>query len=190
LSLARLAVDLPESVDRAFGVSLHKSVIDVPPTFTAGLDKAHSSDGASLHDYVLAANEAYRSANAEPVDRDAAAVPGSGLPRKVASRTRGILAGRDPNVRPFRFAWVNLPDDVVVDVDRETDAIRLNSRYRRIILNGHRASPNDAVFVKVLLFLALRPHLGRERSSAPLRKDLLVTNDLLRATLTAIEEEE
>jgi len=190
LSLARVAVDLPESADRAFGLSLHKSVIDAPSTFSAALDRARSIDGAALHDFVAAANDAYRSATAQPTDRDAAAIPGSGVPRSVAARGRRVLAGRDPNVRPFRFAWVDLPEEIVIDIDRDTDAIRLNARYRRTILGGRRASANDAPLVKVLLFLALRSHLGRERSSAPLRKQLVMTNDLLRATLSAIEREE
>ena len=187
LSLARVAVDLPVAADRAFGLSLQKSGIDVPPGFAGALNAAKSKGGVSFHDYVASAIDAYRSANEGPVDREATPIPGVGLPTKMRSRSRRILAGRDPNVRPFRFVWASLPEEVVVEVDRGADAIRLNSRHRRTLLQGHRASQSDAPLVKLLLFFALRSHLARERSSASQRREVAAINETLRAAIDALE---
>jgi hypothetical protein len=187
LSLARTSIDLHADADRAFGLSLHKSAIDVPTSFVGALDRARAEDQTTFRDYISAAQEAYRTATAGPTDRRAVPTPGKGLPRRVRSAARRATAGRDPNVRPFGFVWRTMPFGSVVEIDRENDLILLNARYRATLGDGPGGSSNDAPVVKLLIFAALRSQLDRERTSAPLRRELADLNSLLKAALVAIE---
>jgi Histidine kinase-, DNA gyrase B-, and HSP90-like ATPase/Restriction endonuclease EcoRII, N-terminal len=184
LSLARVAVDLPPSLDRAFGLSLHKSNIDVPASFVTSVERA-SVDGATWASYIKLADDVYRNANKAAQDRVAIPVPGRGIPARVRSIAVRSLAEGSLNTRSVNVVWRRLRPGVVVDVERESGEIALNLLHRGRILGGLRASPADAPIVKMLIFLVLREHFRRERMSAQLRTELADLNELL---LAAVKE--
>jgi Histidine kinase-, DNA gyrase B-, and HSP90-like ATPase len=178
-SLARVAVDLPTETDRTFGLSLHKSTIDAPPRFLAALDHVRT-DGSSFKDYIRVAEGAYRSAGSAVAADNAIPLPGLGISPAVKAEARKLLAGKDRNVREFRFRWVTgLPASLFFNIDFEDDVIELNDRYRKAVLAGGRGSANDAPLLKALLFMAVRPYLTRERMSKPMLRELLRLNRLL-----------
>jgi hypothetical protein len=182
LSLARVAVDLPRGSDRAFGLSLHKSLVDVPEAYTRGLDTVVDSEGVAFRDYVAAAQAAYRSANGTASDRVAIPVLGRGVGPALRAASRRIVAQGDRNVRPYNFTWVKMSSSTVVDLDHEADEIRVNSMYRSRLVGE-----SNGALVRALLFIAVRQLLGRERTSAPLRRDLATTNALLLSAMLADE---
>lgn len=49
--------------------------------------------------------------------------------------------------------WRDFTEDFFFDIDRETNTIWLNSRYRGIVAGDDHAAFNDAPLVKTLLFI-------------------------------------
>lgn len=175
LSLARVLVDLPTSLDATFGLNVQKSGVDLGPGLKRMLDTA--KDGTwNLRHYVRDAIATYR--NARPIQKDGPLVPGSGLPAVVR---RLLLADRKQGAaEPRRVAikWRRLPVDEVFRVDRSQLALLLNTRYK-----GSIVTSGDGDVVKLLTFLLLRDEFDRERVRTTRSEWLTLLNQMLLVTV-------
>lgn len=181
-SLARVAIDLPESLDAHFGLNIKKSRIDVPPPFPESLQRAKSSDGTQFAKYRRTAGQVYRKKDTRS-RVDLPLVPGGGLPADLAKRAKGFLADGKKS-RTVDIVWDDLGEkDILFDVDRDAMCVRLDKRLRRKLLAGRRASPADLPVVKLLFFLLLQQDFDRERQSSQRRQQLQAISDLLNAAL-------
>jgi hypothetical protein len=176
LSLARVTIDLPPSLDEVFEPNVQKSIIDVPDAFVAKLDTAR--DGShSLRDYLRDAQAVYRRGAKSPTDFPV--VPGRGLAKPLQRQLRKSLVGGGKRVRVASFRWEGLSDEQFFRLDRDTPAIVLNTKFRRAVLHGANGSAGDAPLVKTLLFLLLRDEFDRVRESKNDRDWLDLCNEML-----------
>jgi hypothetical protein len=170
LSLARIAVDLPESAMQE--VTVQKSAIQVTAALSHALEKA-SSGRVSLQNYLEDARRTYRAGRRnEAPSSFAPIVPEVGIPISTARSLHKQLTSPGKVFRSISFEWISLPKGQVFKVDVDRECIFLNQKYRRRILGRVRASPVDAPVIKLLIFLLLESDFHRERTSAK-RRDLL-----------------
>jgi len=181
-SLARVAIDLPESLDAHFGLNIKKSRIDVPPPFPESLESACAHDGTQFSKYRRAAGQVYRKQDTRS-HADLPLVPAGGLPAPVAKRAKELLA-EGKKARAVDIVWDDLSDqDVLFEVDRDEMCVRLDKRLRRKLLAGRRASAADLPVVKLLFFFLLEQEFDRARQSSQRTQQLQAISDLLHAAL-------
>ncbi len=175
LLLARVAVELPPG---GIDVNVQKSALQVTASQAQALLAA--SDGEiDLEDYLEAARASLRaSRRSDKGPRTAPAVPGAGIAMRVRRAARKRIAG-DKEAEEIGFAWEDLPEGEVFDLDLSEMNIVLNRRYRHEILDGSSASAADAPLVKLLLFQLYKDDFARQRSSRKLREHIVLTNALL-----------
>ena len=181
-SLARVAIDLPESLDGHFGLNIKKSRIDVPPPFPESIQSASSHDGTQFSKYRRSADQVYRRKDIRS-HSDLPLVPVGGLPSLIAKRAKELLA-EGKKARDIDVVWDDLSDqDVLFEVDRDEMCIRLDKRLRRKLLAGRRASAADLPVVKLLFFFLLEQEFDRARQSSQRKQQLQSISDLLHAAL-------
>lgn len=185
LSLARVRIDLPKELDDTFGLSVQKSSIQVPPTFSIGLSRAAAANGTKFNEYQKAAQVAYRKGERRNSD-NFPLVPEGGINKALRKRLRDLLAAGGGRVRRVDFEWEALPPSEVVRLDRERPRVLLNKHYRRDILGGSSASSGDAPLFKTLVFLLARESLDSGRISAQQREQLELLNKMLLAAMQAL----
>lgn len=163
LSLARVEVDLPAEFTDFFSVRFSKSAIDAPRSFVDAVGNATAADGTTFKTYIEKAVSVYRTrseARIRPV------VP---LGRGVRSEVRRAVRANLPSIPkddPIDIAWKRLPADQFFQIDRNDRRLILNSRFRKAVLGGKRASSADAPLVKTLLFLLVNNTFATQRESA------------------------
>jgi len=157
LSLARVEINLPASLDSMFKLDVTKSHLDPSPQFVQALQRVPSS-GISFSKYLETADAVYR----RQKKREAAKfpfVPGGGIPVAARSAIAEILnekgVGRP---RKVGFKWAPLDHDEIVRVDADDDLIILNSRFRKELAEGQG---NDAPVLKVALMFLLQRELEK-----------------------------
>jgi hypothetical protein len=181
-SLARVAIELPESLDAHFGLNIKKSRIDVPPPFPEAMQGASANDGTQFTKYRRTADQVYRKKDTRS-QSDLPLVPVAGLPASVARRAKELLADGN-RVRAVDVIWDDLGDqDIVFDVDRDRMCIRLDKRLRRKLLAGRRATVADLPVVKLLFFFLLEQEFDRARQSSRRKQQLQAISDILQAAL-------
>lgn len=181
-SLARIAVDLPESMDEHFGLNVQKSLVIVPPSFVDSMDKSTSPAGIQFSKYRGLAERVYRKKDVR-AQADYPLVPDGALPAELSRRAREVL-GEGSKTRTVRIAWDELSDPgALFEVDREEMCLRLDKRMRRKLLGDRRASQADLPVVKLLLFLLLEQDFDKARNSAQRRKQLDALSELLSTAL-------
>jgi hypothetical protein len=163
LSLARVAIDIPRSLESFFSIRFSKSGVDAPLSFVSAVQSATSDDGTSFAAYIDRAIEVYRAksnATMKPI-----IPPGPGLRSDVRKMIRNNfpVIPRDEEVT---IRWARLPADEFFKIDRDNRVLTLNARYRRAVLGGRAGSKADAPIVKSLLFLLVNDMFRTQRESA------------------------
>lgn len=163
VSLARVEVDLPLHLERFFSVRFNKSGVDAPRSFVDALEVATADDGTKFLAFIERAIEVYRTrseAKLKPV-----VPPGAGIHAEVKRAVRQNLPviPRDDEVDVI---WGPLPWDQFFEIDRDERILLLNSKYRKAVLGGRRASAADAPLTKALLYLLVNDMLRTQRESA------------------------
>lgn len=175
-SLARVRINLPIGLDSAFGLNVQKSAIVVPVGFQEAIMRAQADDGQTFEEYRRAAQLIYR--EHDPVGRRMKSlVPGDGLPKKLRLTAIELLAAGETDIYPVNFEWADLPELEVFRIQNEI--VLLNSIHRKKILGGLTASGADVPLFKLMLFLLLRDHLGKDSVSSSRRRRLDQLNRLL-----------
>ena len=83
-SLARVLIDLPPSLDAAFGLTIQKSKV-VPPSPFKSLVKAAKAGNTTFEDYIAAADETYRDSTVQDTPEG----------HRAGSRTAGWFAKKN-----------------------------------------------------------------------------------------------
>lgn len=151
LQLARVEVEMATSPDGLFEMNPEKTQVDATAVFSR---LAHAAtDGATTFDGFLEdATNAYRESRRRNRDRPKILQPGSGFSPKIKSALAeeyDFLPGRDP----LQIRWVNVEGDTFFEFDKDESLIKLNKRYRRLIVGDGHGGLNDAPLVKALIFL-------------------------------------
>lgn len=158
LSLARVSIDLPATLDSKFKLDVTKSRLDPGPEFGLALQRAKGQNALTFKKYHLDAQKAYRKQKA--VDRARfPLIPGQGVSVKAQKAIAGILretgAGRPGKVI---FKWSALDSDEIVRVVPGQLILLLNSKYRAKLIEG---GSNDAPVLKIALLFLFQQHLEK-----------------------------
>lgn len=182
LSLARVAIDLPQRFQSFFSVRFNKAAVDAPRSFVDALEHAKSSDGTTFPEFVERAQVVYRSKPERKLDPVFA--PGRGIRAAVAESvrsTRSVIPRHTVDV-----VWATLPRDTFFEIDRDSDQLLLNKRFRSVLLAGRPASSADLPVIKTLLYLLTEELFHGERQSGIERQRL----EAYQAALVAAAREE
>lgn len=160
MSLARVAIDIPDGFGGYLKVRSNKAGIDAPASFADYLQTATASDGTTVQQYAELAEEIYRTRGEQsekPILR-----PGKGIPKPV----HDALEKQDV---PFKrgngmsIIWGRVVGTDFFELDRESDVVTLNDRYRRVLNKGENGGAADVPVIRTLLYFLLSPTLERER---------------------------
>ncbi|MFB7511744.1 ATP-binding protein [Streptomyces sp. NPDC056144] len=163
LSLARVAVDLPDGSGQVFSLDVKKEGVQVTSAFTTGVTEASDGAGSTFRAFLTDAEEAYRTAASRAViERPAVIPPGKGFDPKI-KRTVGQELLAKGGEEPIRMEWSDLPEGKFFDLDREENTVLLNKEYREDFNDGRRGGSNDAPVTKTLLYLLLQDCFGLGR---------------------------
>lgn len=181
-SLARVAIDLPNSMDEHFGLNVQKSLVVVPPPFVDSVQQSVSPDGVQFSRFRKQAEGVYRKKDVR-AQLDYPFIPDGGVPAVITRRAKEILADGG-KTRSVQISWSDLSESgALFEIDRDSMTLRLEKRMRKKLLGGRRASATDLPVIKVLLFLLLQEDFDTARSSAPRRKKLESISELLATAL-------
>ena len=161
LSLARVKVDLPASLDSSFKLDVTKSRLDPSPNFTNAL-QISISKGKTFKEYVEDAELAYRKQKTKDGARFPL-IPGNGLPVKTQKKIATILAEKGTG-RPKKvsFKWAKLDHDEIFRLDAKKDEIYLNTKYKKYLVEG---STSDAQVLKLVLMFLFKDELEKSFST-------------------------
>ncbi|MEV4191413.1 ATP-binding protein [Streptomyces toxytricini] len=185
LSLARVAVDLPEKGDGVFRLTVKKEGVETSPEFADALNDAVDAEGRRFTDYVAAAESVYREARRRSgTTRKAVIAPGKGfdpIVREAVDDELPVLPGEDP----IAIRWQKIDNGNFFDIDRENRVITLNQHYRSALLGGRRGGLNDAPTVKSLMYLLLHQVFEKEYSGSREKDNLQLWQSILVAAARA-----
>lgn len=162
LSLARVKVDLPASLDSLFKLDVTKSRLDPAPAFRQALLSAKDLNGITFERFIEQAQSAYRKQKI----RDRArfpVIPGKGISASAQRSVAAIL--KEPGVaKPLKvsFKWKKLDPDEVFRVQAGRPEIIFNSQFREEVSEGGR---DDAPMLKVALMFLLQEEIGKSFST-------------------------
>lgn len=161
-SLARVAIDLPPEFDADFGLNVQKSSVVVPLDFERAVSESKDSDGIGFESYRATAQQIYRKTDERAI-RDAACIPGKGVPRRIREIFAGdVSSGHSTDIA---IAWGRLPLDKIFEIDPSNSRIVINKCHRAILSENAFNSSGDPLILKALLFLLLRDDIKTERVS-------------------------
>lgn len=179
LSLARIAVDLPQNID----VSIQKDKVETLPRGFIDAVRQAAVGSIRFPDFIKKAQEVYRTRGRATDGSDFPLVPGRGLSKPLREAARKITAPGESRVRTIDFRWANLDAGTVFEIDRQRRRIVLNELYRKSILAGKRRSENDAQIFKAMLFLLVRDYFDFQAMTKARLEYLEGCNQLLLRSL-------
>jgi len=181
LSLARIAVDLPQNID----VSIQKDKVETLPRGFIDAVRQATAGSIRFADFVKKAQEVYRTRGRAADGSDFPLVPGRGLSKPLREAARKFAAPDESRVRTVDFGWGNLDAGTVFKIEKNNNRRRivLNELYRKSILSGKRRSENDAQTFKTLLFLLVREYFDYQTMTKARSEYLDGCNQLLLRSL-------
>lgn len=183
LQLARISIDIDDSLLDLFTMNAEKSKVIPGPDFTYLAESARAPDGSALPDYLADAESAFRESRKRSSARKPLHFPpGKGFAPKVRRTIADEFDFLEPD-DPIDVRWRRFPGDTddFFELDRTARTLWLNERFRSSILGSQRGGLNDAPLLKALLYLTFEDLFRGERLGAR-DKD---TMELLQEILTA-----
>ena len=152
LQLARVVVDIDDSLSPFFTMNPEKTRVQSRVSFTQAIEAARGQGGFSLASYLADATQTFKESRKRSTARPRVIPPGKGFAptlRKAIGRELDYLAGESP----IDVRWTDFSDDSFFEVDRDERVLWLNKQYRWAVIGERDASLNDAPLVKALLYL-------------------------------------
>ncbi len=152
LQLARVCVDIDDSLSEFFTMNPEKTRVQSRASFTQAVEAAQGQGGFAFSSYLADAIATFKESRKRTTARPRVLPPGKGFAptlRKAIGRELDFLAGEEP----IDVRWADFHDDSFFDVDREERVLWLNKKYRWAVIGDRDASLNDAPLVKALLYL-------------------------------------
>ncbi|HWA72274.1 MAG TPA: ATP-binding protein [Polyangiaceae bacterium] len=179
--LARIAVDVGDG--RWFELNPEKTQVGPTASFKA-LARRARDDEVDLAKYLADAEQTYRASRKRVRERPKVIAPGAGLAPSVKSAISDeydFVEGR----APLEIRWAEVDNDQFFAVDKDANLIRLNRRFRSVVLGNKGASLNDAPLVKALLYLLAESALRGEVLGPRDKDNLSIWQAVLSAAVKA-----
>jgi hypothetical protein len=155
LQLARVAVNIDDSMAEMFVMNPEKTRVEARASFTAAVEASRGGgSGFTFSGFLQDATETFKQSRKRTTARPRVIPPGRGLAPKIRSAISNEL-GFLPGEEPIDVRWTEFSDDSFFDIDREEHVIWLNRAYRWAVIGERDATLNDAPLVKALLYLLL-----------------------------------
>lgn len=151
LQLARIAVDVPADATAWFEFNPEKTQVEATDLFRRLAGEATDGE-VGFAKFLEDAANTYRESRKRERRRPRVLTPGSG----IAPAVKAALADEydfDEGREPLSIRWDQTRNGVFFEIDKETNAIRLNKYYRGLFLGEDRAGLNDAPLIKALIYL-------------------------------------
>lgn len=152
LQLARVRVDIDDSLSDFFTMNPEKTRVQSRASFTQAIEAAYGDGEFTFPSYLADAMATFKESRKRTTARQRVLPPGKGFSptlRKAIGRELDFLAGEEP----IDVRWADFQDESFFDVDRDERVLWLNKKYRWAVIGDRDASLNDAPLVKALLYL-------------------------------------
>lgn len=160
LSLARVEIDISESLGKYIKVRSNKDGVDIPHSFPNSVFKAKTRKGFTFDNYLKEAEEVYRKkGNIKP---KAVIRPGFGIPAKVKDV---LQESKIPflNGREMKIDWKKIGSKNFVDINPRKREIHLNKSFRKVLLGKKKGSKTDFPLLRTLLYFIFEPIINGEK---------------------------
>jgi len=134
MSLARVEVDIPDSLSSYLKVRSNKAGVDVPATFGAAIQAGRARDGTSFEDFLTKAEEVYRRRGEQKVRPMVS--PGSGIPAEVC-RALDKCSMRFIGGQKCTIAWENTRNREFIVIDQKKSSDRPEQPVQKNAASGH-----------------------------------------------------
>ncbi|SCZ64747.1 ATP-binding protein [Thiohalomonas denitrificans] len=182
--LARVIIDDASVIGSLLTMNPEKSGLRFEAGFKDALAHAQARDGTTFDQYLLDAEDTYKTANKRTIKRHPVIAPDRGFApavRKQIGAELGLI-----NSDALEIRWVRMGEGDFFDIDFGNSTLLLNQRYRHLFA-PQGSSLNDAPLIKALMFL-LTHQIFEGTNLGPKDKDNIA---LWRAILgAAVEAEE
>ncbi len=184
--LARAWIDVEDCLD-LLEMSADKSKAELAPMLREALLNAGDEAGNTFRSYIETAEQMFIKGNRSGSERKKMVKPGSGFDpwvRAAIEEEALFVPGKSFDIR-----WVEFEpeDDSFVELDRKSQTLWLNVRYRPAVIAGRRGRLNDAPLVKALLYL-LFEDVMRGAALGPRDKDNVELWTAILTSAAAAEE--
>lgn len=154
LQLARVAVDIDDSMAAMFVMNPEKTRVEARASFTSAVEAGRGRSGFALSTYLQDATQTFKESRKRTSARPRVVPPGRGLTPKLRKAIAGELDFL-PGEQPIDIRWADFSDYSFFEVDRDEHVVWLNKAYRWAVIGERDASLNDAPLVKALLYLLM-----------------------------------
>ncbi len=158
LSLCRVEIDLPSTLDDLVRLDIKKSSIDLPEEFFEQIMITTSKGGTKFNDCLTLANTLYRSSSSKPNSKEAVLPSGEikSFYRTLLADHKGIKTKDSDDIEIF---WKKLNKDEMFRIDRGAGQILISTALK----DSMKKIPLDELF-PLFLFLLLEDYLVIQRS--------------------------
>lgn len=179
--LARVVVDDASAIGSLLTMNPEKSGLRFEAGFRQALAHAQAPDGTTFDQYLVDAEDTYKTANKRTMKRRPVIAPDRGFAPAVRKQIQAELELLQPDVLEVR--WARIAEGEFFDIDFGNSTLLLNQRYRWMFA-PQGGSLNDAPLLKALMFL-LTHQIFEGTNLGPKDKDNIA---LWRAVLGAAAE--
>jgi hypothetical protein len=179
LQLARVETNIDNDIARIFRMNPEKSRVLTGPEFGALAEAARSEDGVAFTDYLQAAEDKFHESRQRSRKRHSVIPPGKGFApqlRRTIQDELPFLVGE----KPIDIRWTHMNGDGFFEIDRDTQTLWLNAKYRGTT-SGERRSVNDAPLLKALLYLLMEDVFNGEYLGARDKDNIELWQEILTA---------
>lgn len=160
MSLARVEIDIPDTLQSYLKVRSNKAGVDVPATFADAVLAARASDGMDFRKYLDKAEAVYRRRGKQKMPPMLS--PGEGIPAEVRSALERQIS-QFRTGQKCSVVWENLDGENLLDIDQDNRRIILNKKFRSVLLRGARGGKTDLPLLRTLLYWTLESLLAGDR---------------------------
>lgn len=177
-SLTRLKIDVADDFDMDVSLDVKKVEIQLPSDLVEAIRKSKTASGIDFKKYCAIGVDAYRKRTL--TDAELPLIPSKGLPQDLITFLRRELRlERTKKSHNLKIVWTIMDKDTFFEIDRNTDTLHINRRYRKLLLHGTPGSSADLPVLKCLMFFALEAELMAERTGAKIKERLDRINKVL-----------
>ncbi|MGB3772151.1 MAG: ATP-binding protein [Rhodococcus sp. (in: high G+C Gram-positive bacteria)] len=151
--LARVEVDIDHR-EAVYDMNMEKSSVHPRPGFGWAVENAVSATGVSFKDYLESSETVFTDGNVRSRKREALVPPGQGFAPSIKRAVSEEFEEHELR-SPVQVRWRKINTGEFFEIDRGTQTLWLNEKYRKMLSNGKRAGVNDAPLLKASLYLLM-----------------------------------
>lgn len=183
--LARVEVNLTETAAAHVTINPEKSGIEFSADLRRAIEAATCGpSGLSLREYLDHAAGEERRGRSRARQPITVVEPRVGLPATALDAFREAVEF-NPDHPSVDIRWLQLPEDQLFEIDLDHRVLELNLRHRAALVGTRSLDPNDAPFLKSVLFLLLQTYFAGSHLGDREKREIAAWQSILLAALRA-----